>query len=393
MVSKVWTTLAFQPVVLIESFGEKVSPLPEVRPTFVSIRSRLSSKCIALLARVNWSAAWVYQSACFEVVHPNTAMSCLVVAPFIAAMVAPALRTPCAPVRCAIQAIAVTIGQLPVQVYRRGEDGSKEKDQDHPAYALLHDSANEWTPASTFREEITRDAMLQPHGGFAFINRVGGKPVELIRLCPYQTPVTVRYFNGEPTYEVTEDGSTRFIDRRDIIHIPSPSQSLFDLLHDAKEAIGLALVMEQYASRLFSRGARPAGILKFKNKIDPATSARMKASWQAAHGGANSGGTAIIEEGGDFQALTLNSVDSQFLEMRKFAIEEIGYCLKSVHKARPERRRFMRRYGSPRGYVAGFEGKAVSASESLKKRATGLHSREAGNRGGREHRRTPTREG
>jgi HK97 family phage portal protein len=50
----------------------------------------------------------------------------------------------------------------------------------------------------------------------------------------------------------------------------------------------------------------------------------MKASWQAAHSGQNSGGTAVIEEGGEFQALTLNSVDSQFLEMRKFAIEEIA---------------------------------------------------------------------
>lgn len=200
-------------------------------------------------------------------------------APSIAGpVITPRNAMTCAPVRCAIQAIAETIGQLPVQVYQRGEDGSKEKDQDHPAYALLHDLANEWTPASTFREEITRDAMLQPHGGLAFINRVGGKPVELIRLDPYQTPVTVRYVNGEPTYEVTESGSTRFIDRRDIIHIPSPSQSLFGLLHDAREAIGLALVMEQYASRLFSRGARPAGILRFKNKIDPATSARMFAS-------------------------------------------------------------------------------------------------------------------
>lgn len=236
--------------------------------------------------------------------------------------VTPRTAMTCAPVRCAVQAIAETIGQLPVQVYQRGQDGSKQKFEDHPAYALLHDAANDWTSASTFREEVTRDALLQRHGGFAFINRVDGKPVELIRLCPYETPVIVRYINGEPTYEVTEGGTTRFIDRSDMIHIPSPSQ--FGILHDAREAIGLSLVMEQYASRLFGRGARPAGILKFDKKLDPASSARMKASWQAAHSGQNSGGTAIIEEGGEFQALTLNSVDSQFLEMRKFAIEEIA---------------------------------------------------------------------
>ena len=131
--------------------------------------------------------------------------------------------------------------------------------------------------------------------------------------------------NGEPVYQITESGSTRLIGWRDMLHIPTPAHSPFGgLLHDAREAIGLALVMEQYASRLFSRGARPAGILKFKGKLDAASSARMKASWQAAHGGSNSGATAIIEEDGEFQPLTLNSVDTQFLEIRKFAIEEIA---------------------------------------------------------------------
>lgn len=239
--------------------------------------------------------------------------------------VSPLTAMSCAPVRCAVQAIAETIGQLPIQVYQRGEDGSKERNQDHPAYALLHDAANDWTSASTFREQITRDALLERNGGFAFINRVDGKPVELIRLDPFTTPVVVRHVNGEPVYEVTERGVMRVVARQNIIHIPTPSHSPFGgLLHDAREAIGLALVMEQYASRLFSRGARPAGILKFKGKLDSASSTRMKASWQAAHGGKNSGGTAVIEEGGEFQPLTLNSVDSQFLEMRKFAIEEIG---------------------------------------------------------------------
>ena len=246
-------------------------------------------------------------------------------APSIAGpVVSPITAMTCAPVRCAVQAIAETVSQLPLMVYQRGENNSRERITDHPAYALLHDSANDWTPAATFIEQVTRDALLQPHGGFAFINRVGGKTQELIRLNPYRTPVVPKEINGEPAYQVTENGGTRLLSWRDVIHIPSPSESLFGLVHDARQAIGLALVMEQYAARLFGRGARPAGILKFKGKLDAASSTRMKASWQAAHGGSNSGGTAVIEEGGEFQPLTLNSVDAQFLEMRKFAIEEIA---------------------------------------------------------------------
>lgn len=46
-----------------------------------------------------------------------------------------------------------------------------------------------------------------------------------------------------------------------------------------------------------------------------------------------------------------------------------GYCVKSAHKARPERRRWMRQYGldGDRRYVAQFDGKSVTASERLRR--------------------------
>jgi hypothetical protein len=51
-----------------------------------------------------------------------------------------------------------------------------------------------------------------------------------------------------------------------------------------------------------------------------------------------------------------------------------GYCLKSYSKARPDRRRYMQQFGSPRSMVAGFEGKAVTVSVDLKRTAIGCHS-------------------
>ena len=236
--------------------------------------------------------------------------------------ISPLTAMSCAPVRCAVQAIAESVAQLPLEIFQQGENGDKSANTNHPAYTLLHWAPNDWTPAATFIEQITRDALLEKHGGFAFINRVDGKPIELIRLDPLFSQVMPRYVNGEPQYFVTEGGNERVIPRENILHIPSPS--LHGLLHDARQAIGLALVMEAYAARLFGNGARPAGILSFKNKLDAATSARMKASWQATHGGNKSGGTAILEEGAEWQPLTLNSVDAQFLEMRKFAVDEIA---------------------------------------------------------------------
>lgn len=236
-------------------------------------------------------------------------------------VVTPRTAMTCAPVRRAVQLISESIGQLPVHVYGRGDDSAKERAPDHLAYALLHDQANDWTPASKFREDITRDALLYPNGGFAEIIRVDGdKPFELIRLNPEIDPVIVKYVDSEPFYHVGD----REILRQNILHIPSPSLNGCGLVHDAREAIGLALVMERHAARLFGNGARPSGLLSLKGVVSPDALTKAKAAWQAAHGGNNSGGTAVVPAEAEWQALTLTSVDAQFMEMRRFAINEIA---------------------------------------------------------------------
>ncbi|MBN9011601.1 MAG: phage portal protein [Rhizobiales bacterium] len=227
----------------------------------------------------------------------------------------------CAPVRAAVGAVAETLGVMPLHTLHRVGEG-KERATNHPTYALLHDTANPWTPAAQFREQVTADAMLY-HGGFAQIVRnAEGKPLELWRLNP--ATVTVDYSSGEPAYEVQENGTKRKVARENILHIPSPSLSGRGLVADGCDVIGLALTLERYASKLFANGARPSGVLSLKGNTTPDALAKAKASWIAAHGGDKAGGTAVIPSDAEWSALTMTSVDSQFLELRKFAIEEIS---------------------------------------------------------------------
>jgi hypothetical protein len=58
--------------------------------------SRFTSSGIAPVAMLFCCAAFVYLSASFSVRHPNIAISWCGVAPFSAAIAAPALRSPCA---------------------------------------------------------------------------------------------------------------------------------------------------------------------------------------------------------------------------------------------------------------------------------------------------------
>lgn len=137
---------------------------------------------------------------------------------------------------------------------------------------------------------------------------------------------------GEPVYRIQKNlaGEYLTLSYRDVFHIKAPAVGSYTALRgdsivtQCRDAIGLAMALEQHASRLFANGGRPSGILSFPAKLTADVVARMKASWQRMTGGANSGSTAILEEGGSFQPLSFNSVDSQFIEMRNFAIDEIA---------------------------------------------------------------------
>ena len=238
--------------------------------------------------------------------------------------VTPKTAMQCSPVNAAVRAITDTIGQLPIHVYARAADGSKERDPNHPAHALLHDAANEWLPAPEFKRQLTRDALLE-HGGFAFINRIDGKPVELMRLAPASVEVAYNEYS-EPVYRHRVGGTVNPIDRNNILHLPSPALPGSTVIKDARDAIGLALIMEQHANKLFANGARPSGVLTYKGQhvLTSDQFDKTIAIWKAAHGGEKAGGAAALPQDWSWTPLTFSSVDAQFLELRKFSIAEIA---------------------------------------------------------------------
>jgi HK97 family phage portal protein len=195
-------------------------------------------------------------------------------------LVSPRTAMSCAPVRAAVRAISEAIGQLPAYVYKRGPSGEKQRAPDHPAQRLLDGVANDWTPAGKLREDVTQDAALYPYGGFAYLNWVDGKPYELIRLDPERSAVVIDYSNLEPQYAVKEDGKSpaRIIPRQNILHIPSPSLQGRGMVIEGREAIALAIVLEQYAARLFGNSARPSGVITTKGNLSATALAAVKSA-------------------------------------------------------------------------------------------------------------------
>ncbi|RXV64868.1 phage portal protein [Roseovarius sp. A46] len=228
-----------------------------------------------------------------------------------------ALRVPA--VSSAIRVISEAAMTLTPQIKTINPDGTETIDTSHPALPLLTTEANDYTTAPQLMRDLVIDGLTLDQGGLAWINRVNGRPVEIIHYT--RGSITVEYdtLTREPSYRL----QGRPLAASDVIHLRSPfSRSPLSL---AREAIGLAIVMERHAARLFGRGAKPSGALSFPKGMGEEAVKKMRAAWRSTHEGEDPGGrTAILYDGAEFTPFQLTSTDAQFLENRKFAITEIA---------------------------------------------------------------------
>lgn len=229
-----------------------------------------------------------------------------------------AMRVPA--VNCAVRTIAETVATLPAKVFQTAGQG-KEVDENHDAYSLVHDDANGWMSAGKVREVITIDAILWGDG-FGWVNKVGGKPKEIIHI--QRSDISVEWTElGEPKYKI--GGEAKGAD--EIIHIQAPSidgKRGLGLIRSGRDAIALAILLERTAANLMRNNSRPGGILSFKGMLKPDALKRAGEAWKKAHGGNNAGGTAPLDNDAKYQPIAFTSVESQHQEQRLFAIGEIA---------------------------------------------------------------------
>ena len=223
-----------------------------------------------------------------------------------------------------VRVISETVASLPLGVYEATDDGNL-KAGDHPLYHLLHDEPNAEMTSFVFREVMLAHLLLYGNSYSQIIRSGKNTVVGLYPLLPDHMDVD-RDSKGNLTYTyTTSDGKTVVIKPQDILHIPGLG---FDGIIGyspialEKNAIGLGIASEEYGSKLFSNGARPSGILTHPNTVKNPKAVRE--SWNSAYGGSsNSNRVAILEEGMTFTPLSIPNNEAQFLETRKFQVDEI----------------------------------------------------------------------
>ena len=232
-----------------------------------------------------------------------------------------------------VRILAEAVAGLPLHLYHYRPDGGKEKAINHPLYRLLHDEPNPEMSSFVFRETLMTHLLLWGNAYSQVIRNGKGEVIALYPLMPNRMTVD-RDAKGQLYYRYTTssddaptmDGTTVNLAPADVLHIPGLG---FDGLVGyspiamAKNAIGMAIACEEFGARFFANGAAPSGVLEHPGTIkDPS---RLRETWQRQFGGsANTGKVAILEEGMKYTPISISPEQAQFLETRKFQINEIA---------------------------------------------------------------------
>lgn len=224
-----------------------------------------------------------------------------------------------------VRVLAESIGMLPCNIFKTAGKG-KEKATGERLQKLVSLKPNGYMTPQEFWELIVVCLCLR--GNFyAYKVKALGEVVELLPLDPGSVQPKLNS-NWEPVYQVTfPDGSMDVLGQDDIWHIRILTlDGLVGLnpIAYAREAISLGLATEEHGARLFSNGAVTSGVLRTDSELSDAAYARLKADFEEKHQGlGNAHRPMILEMGLDWKSMALSAEDSQFLETRKFQLEEI----------------------------------------------------------------------
>ena len=223
-----------------------------------------------------------------------------------------------------VRILAETIASLPLHTYRYSP-GGKEKVLDHSLYHLLHSEPNPEMTSFVFRETLMGHLLLWGNAYAQIIRDGRGRVLGLYPLLPNKMLVS-RTDQGILFYQYEKDGRTYFLPNTEVLHIPGLG---FDGLVGyspiamAKNAIGMAIATEEYGAKFFANGASPGGVLEHPGVVkDPG---KIRESWNAVYqGSGNAHRVAVLEEGMKFQPIGIPPEQAQFLETRKYQLNEIA---------------------------------------------------------------------
>lgn len=229
-------------------------------------------------------------------------------------------------VMACLRVLSEGVAQVPINLMRRRAKGAgADIAFDNPLHYVLHRKPNSWQTSFEFRENLLIQAAL--NGNFyAYINKVNGRIRELIPFPPGAV-CPERSTSGVLTYLVTAaSGVQKEYPAELIWHVRGPSWDTWrgmSAIHQAREAIGLAMATEDAHAKLHKNGAQTSGLYSLDSTLTPVQYKDLNA-WIERHiTGEGRSKPLILDRGAKWTPMSMSGVDAQHLETRKHQVEEI----------------------------------------------------------------------
>lgn len=225
-----------------------------------------------------------------------------------------------------VSAISETIASLPLILYRRTADDGRERAKEHSLFRVLHDQANDIQTALEFREQMQAAMLLRGNAYAEIIRDYAGQVTALI---PLNSVNVLLLDNGRLSYEVSNNkGQMRRLLQEEVFHLRHRSDNgILGVapITASRQTVELALAERDHGTTTFTNGTKLSGMLKFPQKLKADQRTALSNSWNTQYsGGANAGKTAILEEGVEYQAISMSMADAEWVEARKFSVEEVA---------------------------------------------------------------------
>lgn len=229
-----------------------------------------------------------------------------------------------------VRYLANAIAMPPLKVYRRDGD-RREPDRMHRNWTLLHDRPNPMMSSFQFRQ--VAQSHLMTWGNFYAEREVNGRneTVALWPLRPDRVRIVIQSNEKFLAYEMKDGGLETLAPGR-YLHVAGLGYDGvmgYSPVAMIRQSIGLGMAAEEYGARFYGAGGRVPYIVTTPESFTPERRERFRKAWETAQGGAGDGlkrshRVAILDEGMQVHTIGMPHDDSQFLETRRFQVEEMA---------------------------------------------------------------------
>jgi len=227
-----------------------------------------------------------------------------------------------------VNLISNTLASLPLPTYRRKDPRGKERARDHYLYDVLQYEPNPEMTGFDFRKVMQGQLELFGNAYADIVYDGAGRVKELWPIPSVYVRPRRNASKQLLVYDVFVPNETpRTLLSYEMFHLRGFGDGLFGYppLRYAREIAALALAAEEYGAGFFAHGAVASGIVELPGKLSDQALKNFQESFRKKYEGlGNQHRILFLEQGLKFHQTTIQNDNAQFLETRKYQVEEVA---------------------------------------------------------------------